>query len=132
MNKLAITLGLALVLGAMGCSDEGDGGDSKAQAQANAAGAGGDHSLPGDPEAGADVYARVCAACHGQDGKGNGGITGADFVNDDSRLSKPNEELLASIKDGVDANPPMPPQDGILSDEEMKDALAYIRTEFGQ
>lgn len=130
MNKLAITLGFALLLGSMGCSEEGDGADSTEQA--SAAGGGEAHPLPGDPQAGAEVYGRVCSACHGQDGTGNGGMTGADFVNDDGRLDQPNDKLLASIKDGVDANPPMPPQKGVLSEDEMKDALAYIRSEFGQ
>ena len=138
MNKLAITLGVAVLLGSTGCGnrDETEGSSSKAEAQAPAeasnAVAAGDHSLPGDPEAGAEVYGRICVACHGADGTGNGGITGADFVHDESRLSKSNEELLTSIENGIPNNPPMPPQGDNLSEQERKDALSYIRREFGQ
>lgn len=91
-----------------------------------------DTSLPGDPEAGAEVYQRVCVACHAADGKGNGGMTGANFIDDETRLAKGNEELLTSIRDGrLNATPPMPAQGGILSEQEMRDALAYVRHEFG-
>lgn len=129
-SKWMIGLGAILWVGSMGCGQDEPGGSEDAE-QTGAVAQGVAHPLPGDPEAGADVYGRVCAACHGQDGKGNGGLTGADFVNDETRLAKSNEQLLASIRDGVDANPPMPPQGSILSEQEMKDALSYIRQEFG-
>lgn len=91
-----------------------------------------DTSLPGDPEAGAEVYNRVCIACHAADGKGNGGLTGANFVDDKSRLAKGNDELIHSITEGrLDANPPMPPQGQALSQTEIKNALSYVRYTFG-
>jgi len=90
------------------------------------------HPLPGDPVAGEAVYKKICTACHQADGSGMNGMLAANFVADKSRLAKSNEELLTSIRDGrtVDGKV-MPPQKGILSEQEMKDALSYIRKSFG-
>ncbi len=90
------------------------------------------HPLPGDPEAGKEVYLRVCSACHQPDGSGLNGMLAANFVSDKTRLAKPNEVLLNSIRNGIVAdNKIMPPQKDVLSEQEMKDALSYIRKTFG-
>ncbi len=90
-----------------------------------------DTSLPGDPVAGEPIYTRVCQACHGSDGRGNGGI-GGDFVGQPERLAQDNAVLLATITDGSSANGRiMPPQAGILTEQEIKDVLSFIRQEFG-
>lgn len=95
-------------------------------------GDGDEHGLPGDPVAGAAVYARICIACHDARGTGNGGVTGANFVADRTRLAKTNTELLTSIRDGkTTGSMVMPAQRGALSEQEMKDALSYIRKTFG-
>lgn len=91
----------------------------------------GDHSLPGDPVAGEAVYRANCIACHTESGRGNGGITGADFVGDRRRLAKNNDTLLHSIREGVPNQPPMPAHRDILTDQQMRDALSYIRQHFG-
>jgi len=91
----------------------------------------GDHSLPGDPIAGEAVYRERCLACHDAHGTGNGGMTGADFVHDRRRLAKNNETLLHSIREGVQASPAMPPHRDILTDQQMRDALSYVRQTFG-
>ncbi|MBX3249025.1 MAG: cytochrome c [Myxococcales bacterium] len=92
----------------------------------------GDHSLTGDPTAGAAVYQANCVACHAADGRANGGVTGADLVGDPRRLAKNNDTLLRAIRDGVlDASPAMPPHRDILTDEQICDALAYVRSTFG-
>lgn len=91
-----------------------------------------DHPLPGDPVAGEAVYKKVCLACHGANGRGNGGITGADFIGDKTRLAKSNEILFTSVSEGkLDGKVPMPPQKSVLSEQEINDSLAYIRQEFG-
>lgn len=92
----------------------------------------GDHSLPGDPVAGEAVYAANCVACHAANGRGNGGVTGADFVGDRRRLAKNNETLLRSIREGVPNAMPMPAHRDILTDVQMRDALSYVRAHFGQ
>ncbi len=90
------------------------------------------HPLPGDPEAGKAVYLRICSACHQPDGSGLNGMLAANFVSDKTRLAKSNEVLLNSISNGIVAdNKIMPPQKDVLSDQEMKDALSYIRKTFG-
>lgn len=91
----------------------------------------GDHSLPGDPVAGEAVYTANCIACHAANGRGNGGVTGADFVGDRRRLAKNNETLLHSIREGVPNAMPMPAHRDILTDQQMRDALSYIRSHFG-
>lgn len=91
----------------------------------------GDHSLPGDPVAGETVYRTNCIACHAADGRGNGGITGADLARDPRRLAKNNDALLRSIREGVSASPAMPAHRDILTDQQMRDALSYVRATFG-
>jgi mono/diheme cytochrome c family protein len=92
----------------------------------------GDHSLPGDPVAGEEVYRASCLACHAADGKGNGGITGANLVDDRRRLAKNNDTLLHSIREGVlTTSPAMPPHKDILTEVQIRDALSYVRRTFG-
>lgn len=92
----------------------------------------GDHSLPGDAAAGEEVYRTSCLACHAADGKGNGGITGANLVDDRRRLAKNNDTLLHSIREGIlTTSPAMPPHKDILTDTQIRDALSYVRATFG-
>ncbi|MCF6311201.1 MAG: cytochrome c [Verrucomicrobiales bacterium] len=126
----AIAAGTLLI----GCSDSKTESNAIATAEPEAA----DHQpaishpLPGDPEAGKEVYLRACSACHQPDGSGLNGMLAANFVSDKTRLAKPNEVLLNSIRNGVVAeNKIMPPHKDILSDSEIKNALSYIRKTFG-
>lgn len=74
---------------------------------------------------------KACASCHQQDGTGMNGRLGADFVNDKIVLSKTDEVLFDSIKNGIKKNGKyMPPQKKILNDKEIIDVLAYIRSAF--
>lgn len=126
---LAITIGALLC----GCGES----ESKSTASTSAKPPTADlpavsHPLPGDPEAGKAVYLRICSACHQPDGSGLNGMLAANFVSDKTRLAKTNEVLLSSIRNGIVAdNKIMPPQKDVLSDQEMKDALSYIRKTFG-
>ena len=139
MRKTISILVLSAWLAVGGCgSDEEEGGggaegaETAASGQQGSEGPSADRGLPGDPDAGEAIYQRTCVACHGADGRGNGGVTGADFVGDASRLAKSNRELLRSIRDGVTTgSQPMPAQRDNLSEEEMRDVLSYIRREFG-
>ena len=136
MNRIAILM-LALVASLAACDDAEPEAAAAPAVEPQAEGApspyaDGDFSLPGDPEAGAAVYQRSCVACHAADGKGNGGMTGANLADDETRLGKSNGELIHAITNGIlDKTPPMPPQQGILSEQEIKDALAYVRHQFG-
>lgn len=93
-------------------------------------------------EAGRDLYAQVCASCHGANLEGQ-----ADWKRrlDNGRMPAPphdqtghswhhaDQDLFAITKGGVAAVVPgyesdMPAFDGILADDEIKAVLAYIKS----
>ncbi|HVZ31343.1 MAG TPA: cytochrome c [Polyangiaceae bacterium] len=80
------------------------------------------------------TYRRYCIGCHGSDGRGNGGLTGADFTAENSPLSnKSDSELLASVRDGKrGATATMPPHKPVLKDEEIAAVVSYVRQHFGK
>ena len=87
-------------------------------------------AVPSDP--GAAAYRRTCVACHGSDGKGNGGRTGADFTSPTGVLTRPDEPLLATIRDGkTGAIGVMPAHRALLTDDEQRAVLAYVRRTYG-
>jgi len=82
-----------------------------------------------DTSLGMGVYNKHCAACHGLNGKGNG--FAADFVNDKERMSKSDEELLNSIRNGFTGKIGyMPEWKNRLTEEEIVGVLKYIRETF--
>lgn len=76
-----------------------------------------------DTNKGSEIYAQHCVACHGESGVGvmpnapnfaqNEGLMNSDLV------------LLSSIKVGKTA---MPAFRGVLSDQDILDVIAYLRT----
>ncbi|RME23866.1 MAG: hypothetical protein D6798_12620 [Deltaproteobacteria bacterium] len=66
-------------------------------------------------------------ACHQKDGKGMNGTLAADFTT--GRLNeKSDEELLKSISEGFTGSiGSMPAWKGVLSEDQMKAALAYVK-----
>ncbi|MCB9738695.1 MAG: cytochrome c [Deltaproteobacteria bacterium] len=121
---------------AAGCSKTtataGTGEGAGAAAAANAAPSLHDMGEPGDAAKGKATYEKVCTPCHQADGSGSGGMLAANFKTDKSRLAKPDSALFKSIKDGVQGKiGVMPAQAGSLSDQEIKDVLAYVRATFG-
>ena len=86
----------------------------------------------GNAIAGSIIYSQYCSACHQPDGKGLNSMLAADLTNPE-RLSKSNEELLGSISKGVQGKIGfMPAWGGILTEQQMKDVLQYVRDEFTQ
>jgi mono/diheme cytochrome c family protein/glucose/arabinose dehydrogenase len=79
--------------------------------------------------AGEKVYRMFCIACHQADGRGipNGP---ANFVDDKSRLAKPDDQLLQIISAGNE-NKGMPPFGSSLTTGQRRAVLAYIRATFG-
>jgi mono/diheme cytochrome c family protein len=90
----------------------------------------------GDPKAGETKYNEVCIACHGAGGIGVQGLgkpfTSSEFVHDSN-----DQDLLTFVKTGRPISDPanttgvdMPPKGGnpALSDEQILDVIAYIRT----
>ena len=89
---------------------------------------------PGSPERGAVVYATYCASCHQADGSGlsAAGPMAGSFIGPESRLVQSDEALLSSIRDGKTGTVgAMPPWKGVLSDQQQRDALAYVRATYG-
>ena len=92
-------------------------------------------SLPGNVESGAGVYRTNCVACHGTKGKGDGPVAPnltpppADLTGQTVK-QKNDQELLKTIQEGK-AGTSMPAWKGGLSDQQIEDVLAYIRT-FGK
>lgn len=123
-SKVTLTLLLALSMSSVGACKSSSDGDGEGGSAAI------DTSLPGDAAAGEAIYSRVCFACHGADGRGNGGI-GGDFIGTEI-LNQDNAVLIGSITDGVSRDGRiMPPQGIALSETEIKDALSYVRQSFG-
>lgn len=77
-------------------------------------------------------YRRYCIGCHGADGKGNGGTTGADLTAADSPLrSKTDDALLVSVRDGkTGKTASMPPHKPVLSDDQIRQVLAFAHQRF--
>ena len=81
------------------------------------------------------VFTQTCIACHGADGKG--AVPGApDFTSASGPLSKSDDVLLQHVINGFRSPGnalAMPPRGGNpgLSDSDLREALAYIRKQFG-
>lgn len=85
-------------------------------------------------------YKWYCSQCHGLEGRGNGINAGqlAVKARDHTDRSDPNKYMrnlsdkiiFKSIKFGGEANKKsslMPPWDGVLSDDEIRDLVKYLR-----
>lgn len=72
---------------------------------------------------GQKLYAANCAICHGQNGRSV--MPGAPNFDRGERVLQPDFTLLASIRSGKNA---MPAFQGILSDRDIMDVIAYLRT----
>lgn len=74
------------------------------------------------------LFTRYCAGCHGAEGKGDGyKLLGPDPANltAPATRKKSDSALLATIHEG---KPNMPSWKGLLSDRDIQNVLAYIRT----
>jgi mono/diheme cytochrome c family protein len=76
-----------------------------------------------DVMAGKKVFDDNCASCHGPDG--NSVVAGVPHFSKGERLEKPDSMLIKTVQTGLNV---MPAWKGILTDVQMADALAYIRT----
>lgn len=90
----------------------------------------------GDPEAGKQIFASTCSACHGPEGKGIEGL-GKDMTTSEFIESQTDDQLVEFIKVGRDPSDPanttgvaMPPKGGnpALTDDDLYNVVAFIRT----
>lgn len=79
--------------------------------------------VAGDMQKGREVYEMHCIACHGIDGYPVD-MTIPSFANGD-RLYLMDQELADSIRNGKEL---MPSFRGLLSEEEIRDVITYLRT----
>jgi disulfide bond formation protein DsbB len=128
-KRLAIiVIAGAMVLTACGGSDSGDSDDSGSTETTIA--------TIGDPVRGEELYGATCTTCHGPAGEGIEGLgkpmPGSVFI-----AGETDDGLIAFIKVGRPTSHPdnttgvdMPPKGGnpALSDEDIVDIVAYIRT----
>ena len=96
--------------------------------------------LPSSPlaaEKAASLYKDLCASCHGARGKGDGLSAAAlnprprDFTNCKTMAAESDEILFKIIKGGsqsVGRSPMMPSWGGALSDQQVRELVAYIRS----
>ncbi|TAN73711.1 MAG: cytochrome c [Gallionella sp.] len=79
-------------------------------------------SYAADAIKGGELYAAHCAACHGLSGVSV--IPGAPNFARSEGILRPDMFLLTAIKEGKNA---MPAYQGILSDRDILDVIAYMR-----
>ncbi len=89
----------------------------------------------GDPAKGKDIYASKCAACHGANGEG---AIGPGFISNSKVTTGATGDATKAVKDRLseadhikvvtDGRNAMPAFKGQLSDQEIKDVVAYERS----
>ena len=98
---------------AEGGKKEAEGGKKEAEGGEEASGA------AGNPEAGAEVFAANCSVCHGS--SGHGGAGGPDL-----RTMPKAKTEAGAIEQVTNGGAGMPPFEGQLSEEEIKNVAAYV------
>ena len=92
---------------------------------------------PGGEQDGAALYARHCAACHGNTGAGDGwnvpnlGVTPTPHADPEAMSTRPDDTLYDGIAAGgyvLDKSPLMPSFGDLLEPEQIRAVVAHIRT----
>lgn len=78
-------------------------------------------------------YRRYCIGCHGSDGHGNAGTTGADLAAADGPLTtRTDEELISSVRNGKSGKiAVMPAHRPVLDDAQITAVVGYVKKRFG-
>ena len=79
-------------------------------------------ALAADPGVGGQLYSQHCTTCHGDDGRGT--MPGVPDFTRGEGLFQSNQVLKNVIREGKSV---MPAFRGILTDDEIKDIIAYLR-----
>lgn len=92
--------------------------------------------LRGDADEGAVIYGQFCATCHGAGGKGDGSAAAAldpgpaDHTDPAFMGTLSDEHLYRVIQGGgaaVGKSPLMAPWGGVLTDEQIRDLISFLR-----
>ena len=93
--------------------------------------------LDGDAANGKTVYDKRCALCHGATGDGQGKMAASlnpkplDFTSKALMAKRSDWEVYLAIRDGgkaVGLSPTMFGWKGLISDQEIRDVAAYVRS----
>lgn len=78
------------------------------------------------------TYRRYCISCHGVDGRGNGGATGADLTAVPGPLTlKSDAELVQSVSEGRRGErATMPAHKPVLTPAQIAAVVGYVRARF--
>ncbi len=79
----------------------------------------------GNPMVGAGLYSTHCAKCHG--GNGRATMAGTPDLIVHQLISKSNQQLINTIRAGRGV---MPAYQGLLTEAQIDDILAYLKTFF--
>ncbi len=91
----------------------------------------------GDAQKGGPLYKQNCVVCHGESGKGDGPGAAAlnprprDFTDKAYMSTLDDKKILEIVQKGgaaVGKSPLMPPMGGALSEAQIQDIVAYVRT----
>jgi mono/diheme cytochrome c family protein len=87
---------------------------------------------PATPEErGRATFVRICSGCHGLEGKGGGSLGASfqtpprDLTDHEFQAGTTDEQLLFVMRNGKGN---MPPFAALLSEAQLRDVLAYVRT----
>jgi len=79
--------------------------------------------LSNDVFKGREVYVRDCVLCHGSSGEGR--LPGLQSFNESQVLYRTDEALKKIVRDGKGV---MPSFNGLLSDDDIRNVVTYLRT----
>lgn len=88
------------------------------------------HLAPPQQSDGKELYTKLCAACHGQTGAGDGPAlvalkaSAANFAEPNFQSSRTDDQLAAAITNG---KPPMPGFGKQLAAQQIRSLVAYVR-----
>jgi len=91
----------------------------------------GEATSPGDPALGKARFEQYCAVCHGHHAQGDGPMAKATTPPAPSLVSpevrkRSDQDLVRAMADGMGVT--MPAWRGILSDQDLLDVAAYLRS----